>query len=1095
MKRFLTAILILSIVAGNISLFPSKARAQTPTLKSYIKEFNVDIANITTTSTGIKIPIKLQVTSTDAFSLFETDTRSGKPIISIQVGDYYFVTSKFSTNTTDEQIVTLNTKKDPNFDGYDINLSADKLYVIKTHILSKNGKETIYSNDGTTVTALTKQKTDKNFLTTNMPKLVLTDIKPSGNAVDLSVSYTIKMSPDEEYLPDSITETKNGVTKFKDGLELADYVAAATEIADAGTTNEDTLGTFYHVNGYGVSYKGDGGDGVFLYISENKDAKGGLKIPFQMNIFKNDTISLQTSGVLKPKTTYFARVILETSLFYTERTSPIVTFTTTDLTDPDKHRETDPGVKGESKDPSTTIQPNEGELPDCVWNSWTILGCFDQLFYSVVYKLSTFIVSLSGVLLDYMLAYSTNSDSYSGPFIKSGWGIVRDLANMMFIFVLLYVAIGTILNLHQVNYKDMIAKIIIVALLINFSLFFTKVVIDTGNILARFLNSGIEVKNSSTGEPLITSNGQKSISIALVDKMKIQKLTMGWKEGSITVRLKPDSEPVKLEGTTYAFVYLILMVVGSAIYLITAYTFFVIAWVFVGRVAGLWITMIFAPIAFVTYALPHGVKIPGDLGFDGWLKNLMNLTFLAPIFYFFLYIIIQFLQSGFLNDFVHAAGDDGIPDTMSLIMGVVLPFVIIIFLLNMAKKITLDMSGKFGGEVVKAAQKVTGVAAGVAVGGAALAGRQTFGRLAAQVTKDKDSKFAKFAASSSIGQYAFTKVQKVSKASFDARNTQAAKVAGKYTDINANSGAVKMLNLDTTKTKDGYKGWQERETKKATEFKESLGIGKSKEEKDINKEGKLNAAETVNNESATERNNQEQEKLTTDLNDTNTELANIAAILEKLEKEKSATFKAENEAKTPEEAKAAKDNKARIESEIADKTTQKATLQTKMAGIEEKKVRSENAGESLKTQAENIKDRKKDLVDRRNNTNMGRYENRLKDQGSLRSWRNNAWTTGGAAAVGIGAMALGAAPLVAAAAGGVFVVRTVLNAHSKNMNKNIIEAVRKEPTESEKFMKEVLAKVKKEQEHSGGDGQEKKNTDHPKPTEAPSSTPHAKPKH
>src|SRR3972149_11518169 len=70
---------------------------------------------------------------------------------------------------------------------------------------------------------------------------------------------------------------------------------------------------------------------------------------------------------------------------------------------------------------------------------------------------------------------------------------------MLFIFVLLYVAIGTILGLSKVNWKKTLVLIVIAALLINFSLFFTKIIVDASNILAWAFYQGISTCTTSSG--------------------------------------------------------------------------------------------------------------------------------------------------------------------------------------------------------------------------------------------------------------------------------------------------------------------------------------------------------------------------------------------------------------------------------------------------------------------------------------------------------------------------------------------------------------------------------------------------------------------
>ena len=65
--------------------------------------------------------------------------------------------------------------------------------------------------------------------------------------------------------------------------------------------------------------------------------------------------------------------------------------------------------------------------------------------------------------------------------IKTIWVLLRDTANITFIFILLYAAIKQIV-MGEVATKTL-KNIIIAAVLINFSLFITKVVIDVGNMI------------------------------------------------------------------------------------------------------------------------------------------------------------------------------------------------------------------------------------------------------------------------------------------------------------------------------------------------------------------------------------------------------------------------------------------------------------------------------------------------------------------------------------------------------------------------------------------------------------------------------------
>ena len=65
-----------------------------------------------------------------------------------------------------------------------------------------------------------------------------------------------------------------------------------------------------------------------------------------------------------------------------------------------------------------------------------------------------------------------------GNAITNAWVMIRDICNLAFIFGFIYLGIRTILDSDNSNTKRMLASIIIGALLINFSLFFAKIIID-----------------------------------------------------------------------------------------------------------------------------------------------------------------------------------------------------------------------------------------------------------------------------------------------------------------------------------------------------------------------------------------------------------------------------------------------------------------------------------------------------------------------------------------------------------------------------------------------------------------------------------------
>ena len=365
----------------------------------------------------------------------------------------------------------------------------------------------------------------------------------------------------------------------------------------------------------------------------------------------------------------------------------------------------DPGKIGQNSSPA---QPSYKSYFDCSGIfPWNDLPCkVASLIYFAIFEPMAAFTWLAAKILDFFVYYSTNSSSYGGEFVNKAWGAVRDIANIFFIIALLFVAIKTILGLNVTDNKRIVGAVIIIALIINFSLFTTKVVIDTSNILAKVFYNNItsEDKNQKTLEA--GAGGQKSISVGLVKQFDPQQIM--------------TADQFKNQEGLFIFItVLAILLMGFMIYI-----FLSIAILFVSRVVSLWISMIFSPIAFVSYAVPF--EIPG-FGHKKWWDDLLKNAFLAPVFIFFLYIIILFgdVMKSIPGDVLGtASGTEGFLDAA---MKVIIPFAIIFMLLLKAKKIAVEFSGEMGKAVMTAGKMIGGVALGAATGGAAMLGRTAIG--------------------------------------------------------------------------------------------------------------------------------------------------------------------------------------------------------------------------------------------------------------------------------------------------------------------------------------------------------------------------------
>jgi hypothetical protein len=249
--------------------------------------------------------------------------------------------------------------------------------------------------------------------------------------------------------------------------------------------------------------------------------------------------------------------------------------------------------------------------------------------------------------------------------------------------------------------------------------------------LARQFYSHIQVTNDDHAN----GDNVKTISQQLIGKVNPQELLSS---ELFSQQQALGQEPGKLSAGYAFFIMALAAFVNITIGIVFLSTFLL----FIARVVGLWFMMIFSPIAFASLALPGGGSFLGQFGWNGWRDNILKLSFMAPIFLFFLFLLVMFLQ-------IIMPGTPADTSTQT-IMGILIPFIVIIVVLRQAKKIAADMAGEFGGALQGAFSKIAGtaftMAGGAVVGVAAYSGRKVIGgaasrRLASGVDQDRVARY------------------------------------------------------------------------------------------------------------------------------------------------------------------------------------------------------------------------------------------------------------------------------------------------------------------------------------------------------------------
>jgi hypothetical protein len=257
-----------------------------------------------------------------------------------------------------------------------------------------------------------------------------------------------------------------------------------------------------------------------------------------------------------------------------------------------------------------------------------VTKCIAYLSFWVIYWPSTSIIWFGGQILDGSVHFSLDGKTFDSELISNGWTFSRDFANMFFIFILLYIAIATILQLSGYGMKDLLVKIIIIALLVNFSLLICHVIIDASNILALEFYNNMTTKGGDVTTALFGSDA-RSISGAFLEGFNPQKI------------LSPSNFDKWQAGGGGPVLVIVIFLMGALMNIVGAFILFAGAVLFIIRIAVLWLIMLLAPLAFLAMVLPATSQYAKD-----WWTKLFHQAFFAPAFLFLFYLLVRIIYPG-----------------------------------------------------------------------------------------------------------------------------------------------------------------------------------------------------------------------------------------------------------------------------------------------------------------------------------------------------------------------------------------------------------------------------------------------------------------
>jgi hypothetical protein len=281
-----------------------------------------------------------------------------------------------------------------------------------------------------------------------------------------------------------------------------------------------------------------------------------------------------------------------------------------------------------------------------------------------------FVIVLLGITQNFVDAAINMKASYynlNNALVNRGWVMLRDICNLFFLLVLLFIAFCTILQIEKYNAKKNLLTLILMALLINFSKPIAIFIFDGSQLLMQwFLRDGADITSV----------------IGLASHIG----------GLFSDFIKGGQDLVAgvLIGIVFIFIYIVvLFCLGLFLFI---------------RLVAIWLLVIVSPVAFFALILPDFRKLSTQ-----WWDALFRYSYVGPAIAFFLWLSSALTaQIGSMKLNSNIGGDVGSAFLNSQFF---IPYIITIVFLFAALMMANQFGIHFSQSITKSANRFMGWAA------------------------------------------------------------------------------------------------------------------------------------------------------------------------------------------------------------------------------------------------------------------------------------------------------------------------------------------------------------------------------------------------
>lgn len=303
----------------------------------------------------------------------------------------------------------------------------------------------------------------------------------------------------------------------------------------------------------------------------------------------------------------------------------------------------------------------------------------------------------------------------NSPGMLAAWRILRDFGNIVLIFGFVLSGIQTILDVGHFNVGKALARLVIFAVLLNFSLFAAEAVIDATNVIASQVYEHSFGTNCPEGSAA-TCGTDKGVAGSVLAGLGVTSILQFNSEQATAISNVSNigdyfSNPI---GVTIEYLGLALLLATAAVVFLAG------AFMLISRGVVLGFIMVTSPVGFAGMAVPQLESIARD-----WWDKLIKQALFAPVFILLILVSLKLVEG--LNAI---GGGKGLADAIkvgtSLDAGPILLFFMVLGFMVGA----LMIANRFG---IYGADMAIKTAAGAVYGTVGAIGRNTLGRGSAAI--------------------------------------------------------------------------------------------------------------------------------------------------------------------------------------------------------------------------------------------------------------------------------------------------------------------------------------------------------------------------